>query len=499
MPARDIKKLRESGELAQALTLAKAELQADPGNIWPKRNISWVYYDYLKQNSSLEQFDAFILWLNELKNLELPPEETMLFEQLCWQVGKMAFILLKNNPQDHNRGIQLFEAIKTFHFPKLRKEYSALFRALHKLLKDTNRYIEFADWWGLRNFIADDFKKEKMPNGREVMAIVEQAYINYAKHLLPKQTQNGETIFDKAKAEAFLPDLTYMITEPTFQYLSYFKAKLLLALGDKDSMLEALLPFAQKKRNDFWVWELLAEAYSNDPEKVFACYCRALMCKSPEEMLINLRQKMAKILISKNLYNEARTEIDLLVQARTEHNFKIPAEIANWQTTNWYKTAEIAKSNLNFYKKYAPAAEALLFSDVPEVSVIVEFVNSERKILNFIASETKFGFFKYDRLVSEVKIGETLKVRLEKSDVNGGIHQVYTATKFNDEELKKQFTKEVSAVVKIPVGKPFGFIDDVFIHPSILTKYKLKDGMPFTGRAIRSYKEEKKEWGWKLI
>ena len=90
MPARDIKKLRESGELAQALTLAKAELQADPGNIWPKRNISWVYYDYLKQNSSLEQFDAFILWLNELKNLELPPEETMLFEQLCWQVGKMA-------------------------------------------------------------------------------------------------------------------------------------------------------------------------------------------------------------------------------------------------------------------------------------------------------------------------------------------------------------------------------------------------------------------------
>lgn len=251
MPARDIKKLRESGELAQALTLAKAELQADPGNIWPKRNISWVYYDYLKQNSSLEQFDAFILWLNELKNLELPPEETMLFEQLCWQVGKMAFILLKNNPQDHNRGIQLFEAIKTFHFPKLRKEYSALFRALHKLLKDTNRYIEFADWWGLRNFIADDFKKEKMPNGREVMAIVEQAYINYAKHLLPKQTQNGETIFDKAKAEAFLPDLTYMITEPTFQYLSYFKAKLLLALGDKDSMLEALLPFAQKKTQRF--------------------------------------------------------------------------------------------------------------------------------------------------------------------------------------------------------------------------------------------------------
>jgi hypothetical protein len=41
------------------------------------------------------------------------------------------------------------------------------------------------------------FQKEKMPNGKEVMAIAEQAYIAYAKHLLPKQTQHGEIIFNK--------------------------------------------------------------------------------------------------------------------------------------------------------------------------------------------------------------------------------------------------------------------------------------------------------------
>ena len=39
-----------------------------------------------------------------------------------------------------------------------------------------------------------------MPNGKVVMATAEQAYIAYAKHLLPKQTQQGDIIFNKEKA-----------------------------------------------------------------------------------------------------------------------------------------------------------------------------------------------------------------------------------------------------------------------------------------------------------
>jgi hypothetical protein len=60
--------------------------------------------------------------------------------------------------------------------------------------------------------------------------------------------------------------------------------------------------------------------------------------------------------------------------------------------------------------------------------------------------------------------------------------------------------KELQGVVRIPVGKSFGFMDDVFIHPSLVTKYKLTDGnLQFTGKAIKSYNQEKKQWGWKLL
>ena len=497
MPAKEIKELRQAGKLEEAYVMAKAELEADLSNIWGKRNLSWVLYAQLDELAS--NLDAFIEKINEVKELDLPASEEMFLENISIVISKATRVITHEATLDINKIHRLFDSIKELSLKRNSKWFSILFNAMHKGMKESNRYIEFADWWDFKNFRPEDFQKEKMLNGKEVMAIAEQAYIAYAKHLLPKQTQHGEIIFNKEKAEAFLPVLSQIVEDyPQFQYPAYFNAKLLLALGNKDNILESLLPFAKKKRNDFWVWEILAEAFSSNPEKVFACYCKALSCKSPDEMLVSLRQKMAGLLIARKLYNEARKEIDLLVHARTEHGFKIPAEVTNWQAMDWYKSAVQSKSNFGFYKAYLPIAEALLFSDVPEESVIVEFVNADKKILNFIASEKKFGFFKYERFLSDIKLGDILNVRFQGGS-NEGMYQIYTAVKVGNEAFKKQFIKEVNGKVKIPSGKPFGFLEDIFIHPSIITRLKLIDGMDFSGTAIKSFNKEKKYWGWKLI
>jgi hypothetical protein len=502
MPAKEIKELRQAGKLEEAYAMAKAELEADLSNIWGKRNLSWVLYAQLDELTS--NLDAFIEKINEVKELDLPASEEMFFENISIVISKAARVITHEATLDINKIHRLFDSIKELSLKRNSKWFSVLFNAMHKGMKESNRYIEFADWWDFKNFRPEDFQKEKMPNGKEVMAIAEQAYIAYAKHLLPVYLTeggilSGEISFDVEKVKSFIPELnTISESYPQFQYPGYFQAKLLLALGDRDNMLESLLPFAKKKRNDFWVWEILAEAFSSDSEKVFACYCKALSCKSPDEMLVSLRQKMARILIARKLYDEARTEIEMLVDVRIEHGFKIPSEVTNWQGMDWYKTGVPSKSNFGFYKTYVPIAEALLFSDVPEERVIVEFVNADKKILNFIASETKFGFLKYDRFFPDVKVGDTLKVRFQGGS-NEGMHQLYTAIKVNDDSFKKQFMKELQGVVRIPVGKPFGFMDDVFIHPSLVTKYKLIDGMQFTGKAMKSYNQEKKQWGWKLL
>ena len=504
MPAKEIKELRQAGQLEEALNMAQSELDSEPENIWAKRNIGWVYYEYLKLSGETEKIDDFLNWLNKLKNLNLPEAENMLIENIAWKIGSLVFKYYKSNQPNYSKLLELRDISMSFNYTKPSEAYSFLFKAFHKALKDTDAYLSFADWWNFENFMPEDFQKEKMPNGKEIMAIVEQAYITYSKHLLPKYLYeggilSGEVSFDVEKVRTFLVKLNSISESyPQYQYPGYFQAKLLLALGEKDNMLKSLLPFAKKKRNDFWVWEILSEAFSNEPDKVFACYCKALTCKSPEEMLVSLRQKMARVLISREQYNEAKTEIDLLVQARTEHGYNIPMEVINWQSQDWYKTAVNQKSNINFYKQYIAVADTLLFSDTPEVSILVEFVNRDKKILNFIASDNIFGFLKYDRFFSEVKIGDVLKVRFQGGSKEG-MYQLYTGTKSKDDDFKRKFMKEVSGKIKIPAGKSFGFLEDVFIHPSIVAKLKLSDGIDFSGIAIKTYSQEKKKSGWKLI
>lgn len=497
MPAKEIKELRQAGKLEEAYSMAKAELLAEPDNVWTKRNISWVLYSQL--DAVAGDLASFLSKLNELKELGLPETEEMLFENISIVISKAARKITGEDNLDLNKLHQLFDAIKELPIKRNSKWFSVLYGAFHKGMKESNRYIEFADWWNFDNLKPEDYQKEKMPNGREIMALAEQGYIAYAKHLLPVQIPGGEMIFDREKVEAFLPKLTQLADNyPQFQYPAYYQAKLLMAMGDKENILSTFLPFAKKKQNDFWVWALIADIFPDDADKVFSCYCRALTCNSPEEMLVRLRQRMASLLVSKNFYEEAKTEIELCIKARGVNGWKIPAEIVAWQSQEWYKKANVKKSNYDFYNEYIADAESILYSDVPEETVIVDFVNSDRQILNFIASESKVGYFKYERFLRDISIGDTLNVRFQ-SGSKDGLYKVYTATKVKNEEFEKQFLKQVDGTLRIPEGKSFGFLGDVFIHPSLIVKYKISHGLHLKANAMKTYNQDKKQWGWKLI
>ena len=57
MPAKEIKELRQAGKLDEAYAMSKAELEAEPANIWGKRNLSWVLYAQL--DVAAVDFSAF--------------------------------------------------------------------------------------------------------------------------------------------------------------------------------------------------------------------------------------------------------------------------------------------------------------------------------------------------------------------------------------------------------------------------------------------------------
>jgi len=172
--------------------MAKAEFEAQPYNIWTKRNLSWVYYEYLKRNLTPKEIDSFLLWLTEIRNLNLPEYEKMIFDSCGWQIGILVFALQKQENIDFKKINEIFEIIKDFHFTKPSDGYSYLFKAFHKLHENWDKYLDFADWWNFENFRSEDYLNEEF-NDKQIMSIVERAYIAYAKNLLSIKVTSGKT------------------------------------------------------------------------------------------------------------------------------------------------------------------------------------------------------------------------------------------------------------------------------------------------------------------
>ncbi|RYE56863.1 MAG: hypothetical protein EOP48_07065, partial [Sphingobacteriales bacterium] len=426
MPAKEIKELRKSGKLNEAYEMAKIELSSAPDDIWAKRNISWVLVDFIKAGTGAGDHDEIKNKLAEIASLNMPADEVMLFENVCWVVGKYLFSLIKNIDwislpfTEKNKIISHTSAILPLvgimQLPVKTEGYSFLYKAFHKILKDSSSYLHFADWWNFENFRDEDYLKEKMPNGKELMSLVEQAYLAYAKHLLPQQNPGEGLQFDEEKVRLFIERLDKVNeSQPEYTYTEFYKAKLLLALGEKDNILSALLPFAKKKKNDFWVWDILADAFDNDKDLKIACYCKALTCKTPSEFLVNVHQKLATLFIGATLFKEAKNEILQLVKTRRDHSWNIPTIVNTWMAEDWYINTQADGNNKKYYEQYIHIAESILYSDIQEELVIIEFVNNDKKIANFIASETKHGFFKFDRFINKLEPGDVVTVRF-----NGG-------------------------------------------------------------------------------
>ncbi len=500
MSFKEVKQLRKAGKLDEAQSMAQEDIEQNPEDIWNKRSIAWVYYEFLKRNANPEKFDNFKNYLEKLKTLDLPEDEKMVFDTSAFQIGKLVFAFQNNETVDYSKINEIYELVKNFHFSKSSEAYSFLYKAFHKGYKNWSKYLDFADWWNFENFRPEDYLKEEF-NGRKIMAIAEQAYIAYSKKLLEGEAIDSfgqKRTVDKEKIRTFLPKLDKIIEDhPEYQYPPYFKAKLLLALGDDENILSSFLPFAKQKRNDFWVWEVMAEIFPDDKEIQFACYCKALSLKTPEDFLVKLRQTFAGMLVERQMYNEAKTEIQKVISTREKHDWKLPNQITQWIEQDWYKSATPKEDNKDLYSQYVKKAEEILFQDIPEEIIAVEFVNENKNILNFVKNKQKFGFFNYSGQLDKPQIGDILKVRFN-GEGQDGFYKIRSAKKA-EPNLTSDAIRDYEGTLKVISPQNFGFADDVFIEPKLIQDNNLKDGQTLTGKAILSFNKKKNEWGWKAI
>lgn len=500
MSIREVIQLCKADRLDKALQIVSANLESDPENVWNKRAAAWVFYYHLKKYTQPDSFEGFKDNLTKIKDLQLPEDEKMVFDNCAWQIGSLVFALQKTEHVDYGKINELFEIIRNFHFTKPSEAYSFIYKAFHKGYQNWSNYLTFADWWNFDNLRSEDYLKEEFKS-KKMMSIAERAFIAYSKKLLEGEALDPfgqQRVIDKEKIQSFLPKLDSLIDKhPDYQYPPYFKAKLLLASGSDENVLSAFIPFAKQKRNDFWVWELMAEIFPNDKEIQFACYCKALSLKTPEDFLVKLRQTFSEMLIEKKMYNEAKTEIQKVIATRAKHEWKLPNQIVQWTEQEWYKSATAKKDNQDLYSSHIKQAEEILFQDIPEEIIAVEFVNENKSMLNFVKDKRKFGFFNYSGNLTKPQIGDLLKVRFN-GDGQDGFYKILSAKKA-DSNVASDAMKDFEGTIKVISPQNFGFIEDIFVEPKIIEESKLTDGQQVKGRAILSFNKKKNEWGWKAI
>ena len=83
-----IDELRREGDIFEAYELAKERLRAKPGQDLVKRDFGKVLTDLLQNNCFLAKADHFFDYLTEFYTLQVPLSDSVVHENIMWQVGK---------------------------------------------------------------------------------------------------------------------------------------------------------------------------------------------------------------------------------------------------------------------------------------------------------------------------------------------------------------------------------------------------------------------------
>jgi len=494
----EIMNLRREGNVLMAYANAQELLEKFPDDVWAKRAMVWCVYDLVKENASFENREVFMEKMQELYDLTVGTDESMVVNNTSWFILKHVKDCKSHNFLQAEYFDTLFGIFRELPWGRGTKEYSILMKSFLEIRNEWAGFAEFCEWWGLDNFIPEDYNKEEF-NGRSTMALVERVYVAYSKALL---VQSEQGINNRESMVVMVDRLSNaIVTHPEYQYPLFYKAKLLMAMGRNEEAVESLRPFVMRKQRDFWVWQLLGEA-SSDENTRFSCYCKAMLCNAPEDMIVALRFAIANEMEHRGLYDLAKAEVIHVMNTYREKGWRSKAEIDGKSQESWWSTTNPATDNdlRAFYNENKEDAEQFLFEGMPEVIIMVTYVNEERGIANAITADKKGCFFKYSKLRMFKRNApqkySVFVLKVEKME-EGRLLNILTI-KNDDGTYKERFVRSYEGSLEKREGQNFGFVNHEIYIPGNMIGTK-SNGDQVRGEAVEVLNRRRNTWGWQAI
>ena len=349
-------KLRKAGRLSEAYAIAKRLLMQSPDAPWARRSMAWVLNDYAKANAVFDKQQQFLECLHQLSCLSVPFDEPLFWEKIAWTIRGMVSTVERRKGHRTEFFDALFKEMQSLYFVRPGESYSALFRTFLKLKLTWKGFPEFCRWWQFRYFRPEDYLPTKTSDGRPVRPLAERGFMAYSKCMMLQH--------DEALLSEWIPRLTRIRKQyPAYTYIPFYEIRLQILAGKRKEACAMLLAYANQKQHDFWVWELLGDAYE-DEERRFCMYAKALTCKARPEMLLGLREKMVAALLQRDCFSEAKRELELLLQTRRENGWAVSGKLCGMEQADWFQFTQSDENVQEFYAPFARLAEQLVLGQV---------------------------------------------------------------------------------------------------------------------------------------
>ncbi len=343
-------------------------------------------------------------------------------------------------------------------------------------------FSAFLNTWNLENLRDEDWVGGKNEQDQQLPSLVEKMITVYVKEMMITPTVSP--------SDDFLNVLEKAVKKwPKNANLLRNRAQIRIKLGQREEACKLYKELLIDATDKFYLWSELAELVDDDEIKI-ALLCKALCLNTPPEYLGRIRMSLAQMLVAREMYGWAKSELKKVKETYEQQKWKLPSGYDSIERKILAETKEDTTESL--YALYSSKADDYILSDLPSVLMI--------KVKQFTEDETSPNGSKSKKVTKWVLIDKNEKPQTIKPKrfglsfkTNNG--QCFEVKMHNERPVlitplddipDVEWIKKVQGEVKIKTntaGRHFGFVENCYVHANLLEG--ITDRTLVNGIAIR--------------
>lgn len=448
-----IEELRREGEIYQAYELAKERLKTKPDQELLKRDFGKVLTDLLQKNCFLPQADQFFDYLQEFYALNVSDRDSVVHENIMWQVGKFIKELTRAEAPSEIFD-KLYQYIAHVKLPSQTSLFTFIMSSVLETKELNKSHVSVLLNLRVRNLPANHFEAIN-DEGEKKPSLGELVLLTIAKDLSNQDNPS------KADIKILQEELDFVGEHyKNIPYINYYKAKAYNAIGDKENATLSVLAYLKRRSKEYLAWELLSDI-SEDKEQKIQALCKTVTCHTRPGQLIRSQTKLFYILLKDKEFAVAKSLHKTITDSRRELGKNLTDEWRNFTTESWFKSVKYSINHEYYCYNRSKPVVAYVFADWKAQNGVIYGLNLAKDLAEFVVADDVHGAFKFFGDTS-LKVGDFVSLKLQRVANHEGVKHKALYVEKSDKRPKRTIYKVVEDEIRVE-GEQY-FVGSVSIN-----------------------------------